>query len=91
MRFCLPLAHADDVLLFYSNMRRIVRVNRCHHRTVYTHVVTMFIRSMLHSVTCNDLSIAKIVQCISGFRCVKLIFWRAIALQSLDSTLIKCT
>ncbi len=52
---CLPLAHADDVLFFYRNVRHVVRVNRCHHRTVYTHVVAKFIRSMSHSVTCNDL------------------------------------
>ncbi len=53
--FSLPLAHADDVLLFYSNVHCIVRVNRFHHRTVYTHVVAKFIRSMSHSVTCSDL------------------------------------
>ncbi len=53
--FCLPLAHADDILFFYRNACRSLRVNRCHHRTVYTHVVAKFIRSMSHSVTCSDL------------------------------------
>ncbi len=53
--FCLPQAHADDVLFFYSNVHRSIQVNRCHHRTVYIHVVVKFIRSMAHSVTCNDL------------------------------------
>ncbi len=87
MLFCLPLAYTDDVLLFCSNMRRIVRVNRCHHCTVYTHVIAMFIRAMLHSVTCNDL-IGLLKSCsVSGFRCVKLSLWRAIALLSLNSTL----
>ncbi len=38
--FCLPLAHTDDVLFFYCNVRRIV---------------AKFIRSMSHSVTCSDL------------------------------------
>ncbi len=53
--FCSPLAHADEVLFFYSNVHRSVRVNRCHHHTVYTHVVAKFIRYMPHRVTCNDL------------------------------------
>ncbi len=53
--FCLPLAHADEVLFFYSNVHRSVRLNRCPHLTVYMHVVPKFIRSMSHSVTCNDL------------------------------------
>ncbi len=26
----------------------------CNHRTVYTHAMAKFIRSMLHIVTCND-------------------------------------
>ncbi len=50
----LPLAHADDVLFFYSNIRQVSR-SVGHHRTVYMHVVDRFIRSMLHSVICNDL------------------------------------
>ncbi len=66
--FCSPLMHADDVLFFYSNVHRSVRVNRGHHHTVYTHVVAKFIRYMPHRVTCNDLRIAKIVQYVSGFR-----------------------
>ncbi len=72
MLFCLPLAYADDIL-FYSNMRCIVRVNRCLHCTVYTHVVAMFIRAMLHSVTCNDLIGLLKSWSVSGFRCVKLL------------------
>ncbi len=50
---CLPLGY--DVLFFYRDMHRIVRVNRCHYRTVYTHIVAKFIRSMSHSVTRSDL------------------------------------
>ncbi len=38
--FCLPLAHTDEVVFFYCNVRRIV---------------AKFIRSMSHSVTCSDL------------------------------------
>ncbi len=48
-------ALSDDVLFFYSNVRCSVRVNRCHHCTVYTHVVAKFIISMSHSVTCSGL------------------------------------
>ncbi len=48
---CLPLAHADDVLFFCSNVRRIVRVKGA----IIVHVVAKFIRSISHNVTCNDL------------------------------------
>ncbi len=51
-----------------GNVRRSVRVNRCHHRTVYTHIIAKFIRSMSHSVTCSDLIGLLIVQCVLGFK-----------------------
>ncbi len=41
--------------ILYNNLHHSIRVNRCPHRTVYTHVVAKFIRSMSHSVTCSDL------------------------------------
>ncbi len=37
--FSLLLAHADDILFFYSNMRHSLQVNRCQHRAVYMHII----------------------------------------------------
>ncbi len=54
-----PLAHADDVLFFCSNVRRIVRVKGV---VIIVHVVTKFIRSISHNVTCNDL-IGLLISC----------------------------
>ncbi len=53
--FWLPLEHADDILLYYSNVHRNVCVNRCPRSTMYTHVGAKFIRSMSQSVTGSDL------------------------------------
>ncbi len=53
--FCLPLADADDVLFYYCNVIAYESIKRCQHRTVYTHVIAKFIRSMSHSVKCSDL------------------------------------
>ncbi len=42
-------------MTFYY-VHRSLRANRCPHRTVYTHVVAKFIRSMSHSVAFNNLT-----------------------------------
>lgn len=54
--FCLPLVHADDILFFYTNLHRSLRFSIIIQSTyVILNVLPKFIRSMLHSVICNDL------------------------------------
>jgi len=50
---CIPPAHVDDVLLFYTNLRHSLWFSSCHHQTVYLQVAPKLIRSMLCSVICN--------------------------------------
>ncbi len=64
--FCLPIVHADDVLVFYRNVPQSLQVNWRHHRTVYTHDVAKFIRSMSQCDMQWSYRIAKIVQYVSG-------------------------
>ncbi len=65
MLFCLPLEHADDIVFFYRNLHCSIRVNKCHHRTVYMQVVPKFIRSISHNAV---IGLLKSLQCVEGFK-----------------------